>query len=214
MDKTKPPGRGLIFNESSPVLPQINNDENEDIGDNLSAGSLKFPMYRSVSVPMIITPSKSTPWTRTSAVRSDGEGMDKSGGLNSSQEAVGFNSVVEEEEVLDEESLAKLKEKDAKQRKMTILEIVLTEQDYIKDLGILADMNKHMMEKKILAAEVMAQIFSNIDAIYGVNKNIVEDMNTELRKLDSLEGGREENIHKLPLGKIFAYLAPFLKQNK
>uniref|UniRef100_A0A6B2KZM0 DH domain-containing protein n=1 Tax=Arcella intermedia TaxID=1963864 RepID=A0A6B2KZM0_9EUKA len=102
-------------------------------------------------------------------------------------------------------------ERDARQRKMTVMEIVETEKDYVNDLETLVRMSNEIQQKKLLPPEIMAQVFSNVVVLQGVNANITAQISTEMTKVEALPNGKEENIDKLPIGKIFVGLVPFFK---
>uniref|UniRef100_A0A6B2L044 DH domain-containing protein n=1 Tax=Arcella intermedia TaxID=1963864 RepID=A0A6B2L044_9EUKA len=97
-----------------------------------------------------------------------------------------------------------------KQRILTIKEILTTEEDYVKDLKTLLGFIPTIKAKKFLTADLMAQIFSNVEQLCGINEKINEDIRSEKNKIFN-DGETDEKYLKIPLGSIFTKLGPFLK---
>eukprot|EP01103_Thecamoeba_quadrilineata_P013698 TRINITY_DN3880_c0_g1_i1.p1 TRINITY_DN3880_c0_g1~~TRINITY_DN3880_c0_g1_i1.p1 ORF type:complete len:640 (-),score=125.84 TRINITY_DN3880_c0_g1_i1:16-1908(-) len=72
-------------------------------------------------------------------------------------------------------------------RQQILNEIITTEQDFISDIQILLDLyNKPLKEKGIITKPEQVTIFSNIEMILSINRELLEDFESSLTKSQSI----------------------------
>ncbi|KAJ3433492.1 faciogenital dysplasia protein [Anaeramoeba flamelloides] len=97
------------------------------------------------------------------------------------------------------------KETKMKKRALVIIELVKTEEDYVKDLNtIINHFLIPLREQKIVSEKDVPIIFGHIEMIYGFNNEL-------LKLLKENFPGENENAAKMNVGKIFIQMADFLK---
>eukprot|EP01090_Pellita_catalonica_P021835 TRINITY_DN827_c0_g1_i3.p2 TRINITY_DN827_c0_g1~~TRINITY_DN827_c0_g1_i3.p2 ORF type:complete len:424 (-),score=94.27 TRINITY_DN827_c0_g1_i3:2221-3492(-) len=86
------------------------------------------------------------------------------------------------------------------QRGKVLQELINTEQDYVKDLEHIIEMYiKPLRQKKLISPEAMREVFSNVESILGVNKELLRNF---------IAGN---NTNGAQVGDSFLQMADFLK---